>query len=89
MRLQTKIFAFILTLIGVSLWISIHFSSKAVTEALSAQIADGAAAAAVELSASFGKALIPGANWKPSRPCTPSSRKRGLSPQRWWRWKGP
>ncbi|MCM2266561.1 MAG: ATP-binding protein [Elusimicrobiales bacterium] len=57
MKLHFKIFSFILVLVGVSLWVNIHFSGKAVTEALSAQITDNAAAAAGDVSAPLQKAL--------------------------------
>lgn len=57
MKLHAKIFAFILALIGISLWVNIHFSSRAVTDAMSAQIADGAAAAAADLSLPLQAAL--------------------------------
>jgi PAS domain S-box-containing protein len=57
MKLNVKIFAFILALVGISLWVNIHFSGAAVTEAMSAQITDGAVGAAGDISAQLRKAL--------------------------------
>jgi PAS domain S-box-containing protein len=57
MKLHLKIFAFILSLLGISLWVNIHFSGKAVTEAMSAQITDNAVTAAEDISGPLQKAL--------------------------------
>ena len=55
MKLYLKILVFILLLMSVALWVNIYFSRIAVTEAMSAQIADGAASATVDLAPSFQK----------------------------------
>jgi len=57
MKLHLKIFSFILALIGISLWVNIHFSRKAVADAMSAQITDNAASAVGDLGPAFEKAL--------------------------------
>ncbi|MHB0996171.1 MAG: ATP-binding protein [Elusimicrobiales bacterium] len=55
MKLYLKVLVFILLLISVALWVNIYFSRLAVTEAMSAQIADGAAAVAADLAPEFRK----------------------------------
>ncbi len=57
MKLHLKILLFTLSLVGVSLWVNIHFSRKTVTEAMSALIADGAVSAAADLSPALHRAL--------------------------------
>jgi PAS domain S-box-containing protein len=53
MKLYLKVLVFILLLISVALWVNIYFSRIAVTEAMSAQITDSAAAASSDLAPSF------------------------------------
>ncbi|MBI4351968.1 MAG: PAS domain S-box protein [Elusimicrobia bacterium] len=60
MKLYFKTVVFILLLIGSAFWINIHFSGVAVSEAMSAQIADSAAAAAGDLAPAFQKAFLSG-----------------------------
>lgn len=60
MKLYAKIVAFVLALISVALWVDIRFTRKAVTEAMSAQIADAAAAAAADQTGPFQQALSSG-----------------------------
>lgn len=60
MKLFAKISLFILGLIGTALWANIHFSRVAVSEAMSAQIADGAAAAAMDVAQEFRAAFASG-----------------------------
>ena len=55
MKLYLKILIFILLLMGLALWVNIYFSRVAVTEAMSAQIADGAASAASDLTPALQK----------------------------------
>ncbi len=55
MKLYLKILIFILLLMGLALWVNIYFSRVAVTDAMSAQIADGAASAAADLTPSLQK----------------------------------
>jgi PAS domain S-box-containing protein len=57
MKLHVKIFSFILALIGISLWVNIHFSKKAVTDAMSAQITDNASSAVGDLAPVLEKAI--------------------------------
>ena len=57
MKLHLKISIFTLSLVGVALWVNIHFSRKAVTEAVSAQIADGALSAADAIAPELQHAL--------------------------------
>jgi PAS domain S-box-containing protein len=57
MKLYLKIFGFILALVGVSLWVNVHFSGLAVTRAISAQITDSAVSATSELAAPLQKAI--------------------------------
>ncbi|OGR44656.1 MAG: hypothetical protein A2X35_04945 [Elusimicrobia bacterium GWA2_61_42] len=57
MKLYSKIFAFIITLIGISMWVNIHFSRKTVTEAMSAQITDNAASAVRDLGPTLQLAI--------------------------------
>ncbi len=60
MKLYFKIVIFVLALISVSLWVDIHFTKVAVTEAMSAQIADSAVAAAGSMTQEFQKAFLSG-----------------------------
>lgn len=60
MKLYLKTVVFILLLIGSAFWINIHFSGLAVSEAMSAQIADSAAASAADLAPAFHKAFLSG-----------------------------
>ncbi|HAT72878.1 MAG TPA: hypothetical protein DCS63_08695 [Elusimicrobia bacterium] len=60
MKLRIKIFAFILTLVGVSLWANIHFSRSAVTQAISTQITGAALAAASDMGPALRKAMRSG-----------------------------
>jgi len=60
MRLYLKIILFILALIATGLWVNIYFSRIAVTEAMSAQIADSAASAAADMAPAFLKAFRSG-----------------------------
>ncbi|HCC47084.1 MAG TPA: hypothetical protein DEQ38_03060 [Elusimicrobia bacterium] len=60
MKLFAKIILFILVMMGAALWVNIHFSRRAVSEAMSAQIADGAASAALDLAQDFRRAFLSG-----------------------------
>ena len=60
MKLYFKIVIFVLALIIVALWVDIHFTRVAVTEAMSAQIADSAVSAAGSMTPDFQKAFISG-----------------------------
>ena len=48
MKLYIKTVIFILVLSGTALWVNIYYSRAAVSEALSAQVTDSAAAAAAD-----------------------------------------
>ncbi|KAF0125353.1 MAG: sensory transduction histidine kinase [Elusimicrobia bacterium] len=60
MKLHLKILLFILALIGSALWANIHFSRVAVTEAMTAQIAEAGEIAAAGLTAELRRALKEG-----------------------------
>jgi PAS domain S-box-containing protein len=60
MKLYAKILIFIAGLVGAALWVNIYFSRVAVSEAMSTQIADGAAAAADSLAPDFRAAFDSG-----------------------------
>lgn len=60
MKLYFKIVIFVLALVSVSLWVDIHFTRVAVTEAMSAQIADSAVSAAVSMTPEFQQAFLSG-----------------------------
>jgi len=60
MKLHLKIVLFVLSLISVSLWVDIHFSRVAVTDAMSAQISDSAVSASGDLIPDFQKAFLSG-----------------------------
>ena len=60
MKLYIKVVTFVLGLICVALWVDIRFTRKAVTESMSAQIADSGAAAAADQAPAFQKALAGG-----------------------------
>lgn len=60
MKLHFKIVIFVLALISVSLWVDIHFTRVAVTEAMSAQIADSAVSAAGSMTPEFQTAFFSG-----------------------------
>lgn len=60
MKLHFKIVIFVLSLIVVALWVDIHFTRVAVTEAMSAQIADSAVSAAGSMTPEFQKAFLSG-----------------------------
>ena len=57
MKLYAKILIFIAGLVGAALWVNIHFSRVAVSEAMSNQIADAAASAADSLAPDFRAAF--------------------------------
>ncbi len=60
MKLYLKIVTFILFLTGSAFLINMHFSGLAVSEAMSAQIADSAAMVAADQALSFQKAFVSG-----------------------------
>lgn len=60
MKLYAKVIIFILVLMGAALWVNIHFSRLAVSEAMSAQIFDAAANVAADLAPEFRRALASG-----------------------------
>lgn len=60
MKLFAKIILFILVMMGAALWVNIHFSRRAVSEAMSTQIADGASSAALDLAQDFRRAFLSG-----------------------------
>jgi PAS domain S-box-containing protein len=60
MKLHLKILLFIVLVMGAALWANIYFSRVAVSEAMSAQIADSAAAGALDLAPDFRAAFASG-----------------------------
>ena len=60
MKLYAKILLFIFFLVGSALWVNLHYSRLAVSEAMSAQITDSAAAAASALAPEFRQAFLSG-----------------------------
>jgi PAS domain S-box-containing protein len=77
MKLYLKIFAFILALIGISLWVNVHFSSKAVSDAISEQITDGAVSDAADLSGKLQKAIESGSELEVLKALHAFEQKRG------------
>ncbi len=60
MKLYFKIVFFVLALISVALWVDIHYTKVAVTEAMSAQITDSAVSDAGSMTLELQKAFISG-----------------------------